>query len=273
MANNNGSTQDPAVQQARKLFLRAFWRLFALGTLGIIVALPYLLGTFKSMASSGGGVTTTDIIAFAVQLIVLMGLWTGVGTVLAPRLRLRSHLVADAWGVPFGRESLRRDLTSALPAGLAIAAVVILLDLVWRPFLGAAASGLGSAAPRAIWVSLAGLFYGGLAEELIMRWGVMSLLVWLGWRFRQGRRGEPHPLVVWPAIVGAALIFGLVHIGAAASSMPGAIVRTVTLNALAGIGFGWLYWRRSLESAMVAHGIFHIIITLVAWSGLLPLAL
>jgi membrane protease YdiL (CAAX protease family) len=35
-------------------------------------------------------------------------------------------------------------------------------------------------------------------------------------------------------------------------------VRTVLLNALGGVLFGWLFWRRSLEVAMVAHAAFHV---------------
>jgi membrane protease YdiL (CAAX protease family) len=32
----------------------------------------------------------------------------------------------------------------------------------------------------------------------------------------------------------------------------------VALNAIGGIVFGWLYWRRSLEAAMVAHASAHV---------------
>jgi membrane protease YdiL (CAAX protease family) len=36
------------------------------------------------------------------------------------------------------------------------------------------------------------------------------------------------------------------------------VARTVLLNAVVGVLFGWLYWRRSLEAAMVAHAAFHL---------------
>jgi hypothetical protein len=32
----------------------------------------------------------------------------------------------------------------------------------------------------------------------------------------------------------------------------------VLLNALGGVLFGWLFWRRSLEAAMVAHATTHV---------------
>ena len=31
------------------------------------------------------------------------------------------------------------------------------------------------------------------------------------------------------------------------------VARTVLLNAVAGIAFGWLYWKRGLEMAVLAH--------------------
>jgi membrane protease YdiL (CAAX protease family) len=34
---------------------------------------------------------------------------------------------------------------------------------------------------------------------------------------------------------------------------PALIARALILNGIPGIAFGWLYWRRGLEAAMVAH--------------------
>ncbi len=38
------------------------------------------------------------------------------------------------------------------------------------------------------------------------------------------------------------------------------IMRTIMLNGLAGLAFGWLYWRRGLEAAMVSHGAVALIL-------------
>ncbi|MFC6976650.1 type II CAAX prenyl endopeptidase Rce1 family protein [Halomicroarcula sp. GCM10025709] len=66
---------------------------------------------------------------------------------------------------------------------------------------------------------------------------------------------------MWAAIVVSAVLFGVGHLPALAQSVsltPALIARTVLLNAVAGVLFGWLYWRRSLEAAMVAHASFHV---------------
>jgi membrane protease YdiL (CAAX protease family) len=44
---------------------------------------------------------------------------------------------------------------------------------------------------------------------------------------------------------------------------PVIVARTVLLNAIAGVAFGWLFWRRSLEAAMVAHASSNMLLFLV----------
>jgi membrane protease YdiL (CAAX protease family) len=103
--------------------------------------------------------------------------------------------------------------------------------------------------------------YGGITEELMLRFGLMSVLAFVGWRITGRRADGPQPGVVRAAIVIAAVLFGLGHLPALAQSAdltPALVVRTVLLNAVAGVLFGWLYWRRSLEAAMVAHASFHV---------------
>jgi hypothetical protein len=118
---------------------------------------------------------------------------------------------------------------------------------------------------------LSGLLYGGITEEIMLRWGVLSLLAWAGWRILQRGRGSPGPVLMWSATISAALVFGIGHLPAVAALVPlstALVARTITLNTLAGVVFGWLYWGRSLEAAMLAHGAAHVGLALLAWMGL-----
>ena len=68
--------------------------------------------------------------------------------------------------------------------------------------------------------------------------------------------GRPSVPVLWVANIIAALLFGLGHLpitSALAPLTPLIIVRAVVLNGLLGIGFGYLYCTRGLESAMLSH--------------------
>ena len=140
----------------------------------------------------------------------------------------------------------------------ASAAVIALYSAMTAPLLTGAAT---FEAPL-----LSRLLYGGVTEEIIARWGLMSVLVWLSLRLL------PHgdlPFVI--GIAGAALIFAAGHLPLlfALVSTPSIwLVAAVLLgNMLVGIGFGWLYWRYGLEAAMVAHAGAHGIVYTVTLFG------
>jgi membrane protease YdiL (CAAX protease family) len=148
-------------------------------------------------------------------------------------------------------------------------------DAAFRPLMVDSAAALAQAVPHTtLTMTVAGMLYGGIVEELLMRWGVMTLLAWIGWRLtsRAGKRepGAPSKVVMWTAITLAALLFGAGHLPTTAmivSLTPVVIVRALVLNGIGGMLFGWLYWQRSLEAAMIAHATFHVVATIVALLG------
>jgi hypothetical protein len=57
------------------------------------------------------------------------------------------------------------------------------------------------------------LLYGGIVEELLLRWSLMSLLVWVAWRLA----GRPAPVPGWVygiGLVASALLFAVGHLPA-----------------------------------------------------------
>ncbi|MED4462639.1 CPBP family glutamic-type intramembrane protease [Metabacillus fastidiosus] len=64
--------------------------------------------------------------------------------------------------------------------------------------------------------------------------------------------------------MGTAILFGIGHLGAVFSIIetvtPLLIVRTIFLNAVLGIICGYLYWKKGLEYAIIAHIVGDIII-------------
>ncbi|MBA2459265.1 MAG: CPBP family intramembrane metalloprotease [Gemmatimonadales bacterium] len=119
---------------------------------------------------------------------------------------------------------------------------------------------LAAAQERFEFPILARILYGGITEEILLRWGLMTVLVWL---LRLPRRGQgaPPPVHMWLAILASALLFGAGHLPAAAA-LVGELTREIVAfvvgaNTAFGILFGYLYWRYGLEAAMVAHGAAH----------------
>jgi membrane protease YdiL (CAAX protease family) len=110
---------------------------------------------------------------------------------------------------------------------------------------------------------VARVLYGGITEELLLRWGLMTALVWLAWRFLQQRRSPVRAGFVWLAIAVSALIFGAGHLPAA-SVLLGAMDMSVVafvigVNTAFGLLFGYLFWRHGLESAIIAHALAHVV--------------
>lgn len=107
------------------------------------------------------------------------------------------------------------------------------------------------------------ILYGGITEEVLLRWGLMTAFTWLAWRSFRGKRGAVTPGLAWLATAVSALLFGAGHLPVASfliGSLNAQVVAFVVgVNAAFGVLFGWLYWRRGLESAMVAHAVTHMV--------------
>jgi hypothetical protein len=107
------------------------------------------------------------------------------------------------------------------------------------------------------------VLYGGVTEEVLMRWGVMTTLVWLAWRLLQKKAGLPRATLVIGAILVAALLFGALHLPAARAmgvDLAAPVVAFIIIgNALPAILFGLLYWRYGIEAAIMAHALSHVV--------------
>ena len=194
--------------------------------------------------------------------LVLMLIAVVVGAALAHRVGLRSVLAGTATAA-----GSRRVAAIAGGAGLALGVAVAAIDALVARLLGPAWQELVAAAPSHASATVMGVFYGGVAEELMLRWGVMSLVAW-AWVSMLRTQASTGPMIV--AIITAALVFAAGHLPALATQLdltPAIAARTLVLNGIAGLLYGWLFWRHHLEAAMLAHACSHL--GLAAWR-LLP---
>ena len=104
--------------------------------------------------------------------------------------------------------------------------------------------------------------YGGITEEIIVRFGIMTFIIWLAYKLMHSLR----PAVFWIGILLSSLIFALLHLPflfALLEEPSSAVIAYVLMaNSLGGIVFGWLYWKIGLEMAMLAHIITHVVLVL-----------
>ena len=102
------------------------------------------------------------------------------------------------------------------------------------------------------------IFYGGIIEEILLRWGMLSALVLLGLTLF---KGHVH-IVWWTAIIISALLFGFGHVPFYLATVTKPTIAMILLiigaNSYAGIFLGWVFKRFGLISAMIAHMLFHV---------------
>jgi hypothetical protein len=97
--------------------------------------------------------------------------------------------------------------------------------------------------------------HAGICEEILFRFGLMTLLVWVGNIFFRNHDDRPAIWVMWAAILLSGLSFGIAHLSGLLP-VPDSVIlqlRVVLQNSLIGILLGWLYWKFGLECAIVTH--------------------
>jgi len=232
---------------------RTFLTLLVAGLVGVVAVLPYQFGLT-------GWPAAASIPLLLVLTLLQNGILIGIAVLVGLRLGTPIRLAAYRPEAVPGR-GLAATYGRGAVVGVAVGALILLLDaVVFAPLIREAVLG-GAVLPaqpsqgQVAWVGLFASLYGGITEELFLRFGLMTLLAWLGWRL-VGRPADLPAGVAWVAILVAALLFGLGHLGATAAVFeltPAVLVRMLVLNGVAGVAFGWLYWRYDLVSALVAH--------------------
>ncbi len=236
-----------------------------LAALSAVALIPYLRQTMPGVFDTLRIPFPAFVAVQAAQAFVLLGVLTLLGLRMGHRVALGSP-VMHGWVNRRDKpdwNALRpgQAIAMGVIAGIAIIGLSVLLDPTMpKPLQAIPDAATGVTALNGLLAS----FFGGISEELQLRLFVMTLLVWA---FASLAKRAPKPWVYWSAIVIAAVLFGVGHLPAAGKiwELTGiVIVRTIVLNAIGGLVFGWLYWRRGIEMAMLGHFSADIVLHVLA---------
>ena len=198
-----------------------------------------------------------------IQPTVIVSVAVLVGVRLASRVGLHAPAAeATANGEPF-LTKLKPQIVPGVIAGLLSGVAIVLTWVIAKPYLSnefiARAQEFNILLP-----AVTRFLYGGFTEEILLRWGFMTFLVWTAWRLLQKGVVVPKPVYVIAAIVVSALVFGIGHLPLASMLAGGltvpVVIYVITANSIFGLAAGFLYWRRGLESAIVAHISAHVVL-------------
>lgn len=134
--------------------------------------------------------------------------------------------------------------------GLATPAAMLGIDGLF--FAGASLERIRELGGEPIGYRIVVLLYSAVAEELVYRVGWATLFAGLAHLVIARRARRAKATSEWIGVAVAAVLFGLAHVG----NLPDVahpVLRAVTVNGVAGVVLGWVYWRRGLEMAILTH--------------------
>lgn len=179
------------------------------------------------------------------------------GVMLHEKVKLQVPVIQKVAGLRDDPIDIFEILRYGILAGILSGILLSLVGLVFNPIIPSEFVELG----EKLKLTLAARFlYGGFTEEILMRFGLMTFLVWICSKIFRGLKPE----VYWTGIVVAAVLFAIGHFPIAFQSVDNPsfpfLAYILIGNSIGGIIFGWVYWKKGLEGAFLAHLFTHVIL-------------
>jgi hypothetical protein len=198
-----------------------------------------------------------------VQSSILFLIFIFIGSFCARKVWLSAPLIENLITQQDWQSVAKRQLKPAIIAGAIGSIVIIVFAALITPHLPETFIQAGKDFQPS-WY--ARIFYGGICEEVLMRWGFLSLLVWLGHKFFGTKDSRPALSLYFIAIILSALLFALAHLPTVYALTPDVNATLITYiivgNSIAGLIAGYLFCQYGLESAIFSHITFHLVFML-----------
>lgn len=182
-----------------------------------------------------------------------------IGTILYQKVGLKVPLIEKMVGIENDEPDSLNILKYGILGGVLSGILLNLVGLFFNPILPNEFLELGESLKPTL---AARFLYGGLTEEILIRFGLMTLIVWIASKLFKGTK----PIVFWIGIFIASLLFALGHFPIAFQAVENPSMGLLTYiligNTIGGLIFGWLYWKKGLESAFIAHIFAHVILVI-----------
>lgn len=247
--------------------LRPVLLLFLLGFVGVLSILP-LIPKLLALQPEKPPIPLELIQAIAVAqstILVLIMVW--VGAVFAGKVGLTSPVIFAIGGPENIFKKFGTQIIPAILGGVVGGIFLVMFFNAASAYLPPEFINAGDALSPP-WDTK--ILYGGITEEILIRWGLMSFIVWMFYRItqRKNTKVKAHNYVL--GIVVSSLIFGASHLPIAFTITTEVTAYLITYiiigNTAFGLIAGYLFWKRGLECAMVAHMLAHI--TMIAGNGI-----
>jgi hypothetical protein len=230
---------------------RLFFILLSLSLISIICIFPYILTIQGDLLKQIGQPMWVIFITQFVQSGILFSIAIFFGLFFTKKIGFQLPLINAILEKGDYRKVIKDILGTSFLWGVLTAVIIYILDTLFT-LGGTVISTHQNYAP--VWQKLLAALYGGTTEEILLRLFLMTFFIWLSMKIFKHTELTKISIVI--SIFLAAIIFGLGHLPLTASLTaltPLIIIRAIVLNGIGGIIFGWLFWKKGFESAMIAH--------------------
>ncbi len=233
---------------------RLFLILLAASIFGNIAVLPYAKSLGLLRVEELPVPLAVAILVQMVQVTLFFSIAIFVGLSLGKKTGLGAPIIEGWLEDDYTKGKLKSILGISVITGILVGISLFILDRFAFAFFVPPVT--ASQAETPLWQRFLVSFYGGICEELFMRLFLMTLIVWISCKIKRTETGSPTVVGVWLAIILVSVVFGIGHLPMTATFMEitfVVVVRAIVLNGIAGVVFGWLYWKKGLESAVISH--------------------
>lgn len=229
---------------------------------GIIFVMFNQINSIPVEALKGMPKEVVMVISF-IQSTVIVALMSFIGLKLARATNLNNGILGWIYSEEKSKYKLNKEsLIIAIVLAFIYSTLTVFADkFLWGPYIPEIASTAYKFDPVYL---LSGMIYGGVVEEIMLRLFVLSLIVFALYKIFARKKDKKNiPTYIYClAIVVAAILFGIGHLPATLSYFAtinsAVILRMIIMNGIPGVIFGYLYWKKGLEYAMIAHIFGHV---------------
>ncbi len=237
--------------------------LFLIGMLGIITLLTVTV-PLDSIPNEVLDYLSPGMIKVLILVnpVILLLIAVIVGSLLADKVGLKVPAVAHVLNIEKPAIRFQEQMMYGILIGLFAGLLLIMIRLAFGQLIPEVFAQLENNVQT---TPLARIGYGGFTEEIIFRYGFMSFVVWVVFKISRKLNAPTY----WSGIIIASVLFGIGHfpVAIAAVDRPDVLFLAYILlgNTTGAVFFGWLYWRKGLESAFAGHIFAHVAMMAGEW--------
>ncbi|MCL2443814.1 MAG: CPBP family glutamic-type intramembrane protease [Treponema sp.] len=202
------------------------WKLFFILLIAciitIIMVLPYSFDLTSidliAVAIEQGIAIEILILLMIVQYLIMFAIIIFLGLLLSTKIGLETGgLRLPILEGILNKENKTKEFKAILLPSISLGVLAgVLIIIISIPFNNAIPVFKNMEVIVPAWKGFLASFYGGIAEEVLLRLFFMSFLVWVTFLIKKNKDGNPTSFGVWLSIILASVIFGIGHLPATA---------------------------------------------------------